>query len=554
MTTLGPLAVSVEVGGGLRNVSRHVSGLSYGKTAPGGHGACSFTLGLPATDLRGFGPTSRVLVTDSRSGRTMWDGYAEYPEPVRTEGRDAHAVSALGGKTLLGDESKPRLFVDGPAVTESDGRWKRVRLNTPGARLDFGEAPLDEEDLPDAIVLQFPNGTNVSNGSRTGARYTLSQDAGTEIMLVRLFPAVSSSSGDYQWALTGRSGGSRNDLLAYTFNTTAGLTGGDWANGVAYRANGTTRPFANDLRLELRRASGGATSSNDVWVAFEYMALVTRLMRLDGTYRDAADLWDGTYPLGANHCKITADWVVEDVIGRLDSALFDKVASSVAGASFLIDQLAHPDGATITEVLDSLGLVEPDLFWEVLGRTAAGGHVFNYRGWSDRYVIPRSAGTWTESGADVDLCNRVLVTWQTSNGRPRSLAVTADVPELGSRVRDAEPVGLPDGFGSVENAQRVGEQVLALRNDPPTSGRFSAYDRIFDRVAGRMVEPFEVEPGWNAVLEETGKTLRLSATDYNDDAGQVEMTLGEPSMTVEQRIARLASTIRRKPQLMSQIA
>lgn len=119
---LAPVSVSVETAGGLRNVTRHVSGLQYGKSAPGGHGACSFTLGLPAIDLRGFGPTSRVLVSDARSGRTLWDGYAEYPEPVRTEGRDAHAVTAVGGRVLLGDETAPRLFVDGPSqITDGDG-------------------------------------------------------------------------------------------------------------------------------------------------------------------------------------------------------------------------------------------------------------------------------------------------------------------------------------------------------------------------------------------------------------------------------------------------
>lgn len=544
---LSPLAVSVQVGDGLRNVTRHVSGLQYGKTAPGGHDVCSFALGLPAIDLRGFGPTSRVLVTDARSGVTVWDGYAEYPEPVRSEGRESHQVSALGGKVLLGDESKPRLFVDGPAITESDGRWQKVRLNTPGGELDFGPAPVDAEDAPDAILLQFPNGTNVSNGSRVGARYTLPRDADAELMLVRLLPVTSSGSVDYAWALTGLDGGSRQTLVDHTFAESV-ISPTSWANGLAYAAGGAD-PYPVDLRLELRRPTGGATSANEVWVAFESMAVVARMMRLDGTYRDVSDLWDGTLPLGPNHCKVTADWVVEDMVGRTDSTLFDKGASSVAAGSFLLDQLAFPDGATISEVLDGLGLVEPDLFWEVLGRTTTGGHVFRYRGWEDRYVIPRSAGTWTESGADVDLCNRVLVTWQTAAGRTKSLTVTADVPELGSRVRDAEPLGLPDGFGSVANAQKIGEALLSSRNAPPASGRFTAHRPIFDRVAGRMVEPWEVEPGWNATLEETGKTLRLTSTTFDDSSGEVAMTLGQASLTVEQRIARLSSLLRRRPKL-----
>lgn len=546
-----PLTVSVQVkGGGLRPVTRHVSGLRFGTVAPGGSASCSFHLAVRPDSLPGFGPASRVAISDARTGRIVWDGYAEYPDPTHGDGVDGFDVSAVGAMVVLTDESKPHIFIDGPSIGEDDGRWRRTKLSAPGASVDYSTRPgTDDESTPAAVVLQFPSGQKVDNSSRSGTEYDLPTAAGVGLMylLVVMDPGV--ASGDYGWKVTGRmlSVSGRHVLAEADFGTTVTIFGG-W---MVYAADGTgLYPFVKDLRLQIHRLSGGVTTvdTDTVWVAFSKIGAVTRLKRLDGTYRDGNEYDTYLVNIGSrgpdHYPVIPPHWAVEDMIARLPDAIIDKAASSVEATSAeTIDQLAYPDGATVAAVLDDLALLDPDYTWEVAPNTGQ-GHPFHYRKWAGRYEIPRAAGVWDAEGADVDLCNRVQVSWETKSGRSRSTTVTASVPALGARTRDADPVELPAGVGSTANAEKIGAQILATLSTPTTAGTFTASGRIYDRTWGRWVEPWEVQAGWTATLQETGQTLRVTEVAADDNAGTATLSLGERSLTLEQRIARLDTTRR----------
>jgi hypothetical protein len=218
----------------------------------------------------------------------------------------------------------------------------------------------------------------------------------------------------------------------------------------------------------------------------------------------------------------------------------DPAAALVTSTPARIDQLAYPEGATPQEVLDDLALWEPDHLWEVLEQIGD-RHRFSYRAWptTPRYEVSTAADAFSAPGADVDLCNRIAVYWTDRRGVKRTTIVTTTVPALGDRVRDADSVELPDGLGSSANARRIGEQVLAAKNAPPKAGTATVARWVMDRDTGRMVGPWEIEPGYLVRVRETGDDLRLTEVEYNDEDCAATLTLGTPVLSEEQRIARL---------------
>lgn len=533
--TRWPLTVSVGTIGGLRPVTRQVSGLAFGSVAPGGAGTCSFTLRVRPGELPGFGPASRVVLSDARTGRIVWDGFAEYPDPVRGEGADGFAVSAVGAMVLLTDESKPRFFVDGPEGIYDESRWRRVKLTAPGATVEFSTPPSSDDEADGAYVtLQFPSGQAVDNSSRSGTQYDFPVDAGVPIVGLHYGAGWGIASANYGWRITGTGtdGSGRKTVVGGDFS-------GFGVAGIRVALDGASLSVKN-LRLQIHRLAGGVTNvaSDNVLVYFFDLSVLAQLARLDGSVRSSLD------SPGSNFYGIYPQWAVEDMVARMPDSIIDKAASTVDSASTLVlQQLAYPEGATVAQVLDDLALLEPDYTWEV-GARADSGHPFHYRPWTDRYLLPRSSGIWDAEGSDVDLCNRIEVTWQTRSGRTRSLTVTAAVAVLGDRTRDAEPIVLPAGIGSVPNAQRIGEKVLASLANPPASGAYTTTGRVYDKRWGRWVEPWEVQAGWKATLQETGETLRVTEVACSDDQGTAVLSLGQRSLTIEQRVARLDNTRR----------
>jgi hypothetical protein len=189
-------------------------------------------------------------------------------------------------------------------------------------------------------------------------------------------------------------------------------------------------------------------------------------------------------------------------------------------------------------------MYEPNHLWEILESGPNGLHRFNFRRWPTtvRYEVSTRDG-YSAPGSDTDLCNRVAVDWVDKLGKQQSVTRSSSVPALDQAtppiLRHAEKVTLPEGRGSLANAQRIGDQVLASLSGREKAATVTVRRPIMDSLRGRLVQPWEIEPGYLARVRETGDVLRLTEVDYDDDDASAVLTLGTPVMTVEQRIQRL---------------
>lgn len=235
--------------------------------------------------------------------------------------------------------------------------------------------------------------------------------------------------------------------------------------------------------------------------------------------------------------------VVEDLLYRMAASHIDLPRAAIESTTYDIGQLARPDGATAASMLDDLALWEPDHLWEVGAQGPDGRHSFAYRQWPTevRYVFGGDV-EWNEPGGEVDLCNRIQITWNGPNGSPQSRTVTAAVPELDEdgRVRHMESFSLPAGMGSTQNAIRIGTALLAANNSPLRARTARVARPVYDRAVARMVQPWELEPGFVARWDVDGVELRVTEVSYDDDSATATVTAGEPALTADQRLARLS--------------
>jgi hypothetical protein len=147
-------------------------------------------------------------------------------------------------------------------------------------------------------------------------------------------------------------------------------------------------------------------------------------------------------------------------------------------------------------------------------------------------------------GGDADLCNRIAVTWTDSRGRPRTTIRTSTVPDLGTRTRDAQTVALPAGQGSLINAQTIGDQILATKAAPPKAATVAVRHPILDMQEGRLIQPWQIQPGYVVRVIDTGDELQCTEVNYTHETRTMNLTLGTPVATSDQLLARLAGNHR----------
>jgi hypothetical protein len=536
----GALAVFVDDGVNGRTVTATTRSLSFTKQANGGHVRLQATVTVPRGTFTDLGPSDRIYVTDTRTGMVIWEGYLDAPTPVAGPNGEAFAISALGGMIRAADETRALLYVD----KGLDG-WEKEANSAPSSDIFTGNV------IPGGFTVGNPgvratlsSGSVVAPASTAAVGYRRALNTNMQIGAVRVFSGAGKNSSDYQLHMFTETQGVAVGSGTPTTISTSGVDQTYWVGESYVPAGGGAvtllSPFQRAV-LQLYR-SGGATNVADDLTYADFVLLSVlgrRVNRFGNMLSTAAQLGTAS--------GVTAFQVVEDLLGRL-LTFCDKDVSTVAGTSKVIDQLAYFDGATAQRVLDDLGDHEPDYLWEILHSTA-GGHIFNYRQWptAPRYEISTRDG-YSESGSDVDLANRVSVTWTDILGNPQTTvrtATSATYPDLRSlevagRTRDADPAALPEGLGSQANAERLGDAILADINAQPISARAVVRRPIRDLHTGAMVMPWEIETGYPALVRETGKVLRLTEMSYEDDAVAAALTLGTPSPTQQQRIAALS--------------
>lgn len=529
----GQLAVRIDSGSESayyksqdRHVTKHVSDLRFTETAPGGHHSASMRISLPRDTFPDLGPADKVYVYDARTGRTVWEGYTENPGSTNSEGVEGFDLAAMGGQVLASDQSEKLIYVD-----RSLDRWVRDpnRTSAPSAATEQWTNPTS--GLP-CMRLQFIPGQPVTTGYQAAIAYREFVGSGMEVGAFYLL--WDSGVTDTNYNLEAWLGAEPTySAASWTFGVNASTAGGSTSRFVG---DSNFPTGSNILGVRLHRDAGGATNiaTDDAWFLMQNPYVLGRRYGADGQLVSGAG---GMVTIA----YVRADWVATDLLTRVLGATCDRASAVIEAATHQIDQFTFLDGANAQQVFDDLALYEPDMLWEILETNASGKHRFNYRKWptEPRYEISTRDG-YEAPGGEVDLCNRIAVYWTDTQGNKVATVVTATVPELGARIRDAEPVTLPDGMGSATNAQRIGEQVLASKNNPPKAARATVTGPILDRKTGNMVMPWEIRAGYVVRVRETGDDLRCTEREYVDSDHAAYLTLGEPMLTIDQRLANLS--------------
>jgi len=524
----GPLSVRLADGVRDQHVTTWCPRLSFTKTAPGGHQSAQLRLNLPRDDWPHLGDADRVWIYDKRTGKTVWEGYTN--APGASDARDAGQgfdLSAYGGMLLTSDDRRAGIYLD-----RSLDAWQRhtntADNTTPSGILNAGSSPKAfVGTYTTGLTLQFPPGQPISTNSMVIAAYKRLMLTGQR--LARISAAIGAGKTDTNYQIqfvtrTDLSVATGEEAASATFNTTSGFL-----TPVVV----TNFPLGrNTVEARIIRVAGGSTTVADdtTWGAVMVLSVRPVLLNPDGTDQSSV----------ASDGYVLATEVVKDVIGRM-LPLVDPAATVVATTAVHIEQLAYPQAVTARTVFDDLTLWEPDYLWEILHTTGTGKHVFNYRAWptSARYEISTKDG-YSKPSSDSGLCNRIAVNWTDEAGQPQSVVVSVTVAELGSRVRHADPINLPAGQGSA--AAAIGAAVLDDINAGSNSARAVVRRPIVDLLAGGIVEPWEIEPGYMARVRETGDLLPIGQVDYSwsrDGDSAATLALGRPRLTVDQRVARM---------------
>lgn len=510
-----PLTVRIADGVRDQHVTRFVKGLRFTKTAPGGHHSASIQIDAPEGTFADLGSADRIYIYDGRNARTVWDGYVENPGRATVLGGARYDLSAMGGVVLTSDNARPVVF---RSTDISGPQWVRNSGTHPDSTMEVDQAVIPGVSCIKALI---PPGTSLMNG---GPKSATVGNLALKSTGQRLHSATVTARG-------GRTGGAYFMQLVAITDVGMGvvdyeaITTSDVA--LAVTPAGTLNPGSSVI-LDLQMTLEDPNVAENTWAAFRDFVMTPTLLTATGA--DASPI---------NLVTVRAHEVVGHIVGAL-LPLIDGTRARVDATTFPIENLAYLDAPVKPfQILDDLSLFEPDMLWEILETGANGKHRFAYRAWptTPRYEI--NGREFTETGGEMELCNRIAVSWTDATGARQTTIRTTIVPALGTRVKDAEPITLPDGQGSLSNAQRIGDEILAALNTPTHSGTAVIRERIQDRLSGKMVMPWEIEPGYLVRVRDKGIDLRLTEFSYTDESVTGTMTLGQPILTQAQRIARL---------------
>lgn len=518
-----PLSVSVASAAATRHLD--VRDLSFTKDARGGDRSANFTLPewVQASGPE-LGPQSKVMVDDTATGRRVWEGNQELPGRTVDDSGHIWAMGAVGSAAVLDDRHRGY-----HAISQNYGDWKQGYQSNPQMTATASTHPRTDND---ALLFSIPRGVAVvSDGDRTTANFDMFKETGQRCGGFSF--NVAAGIGDLKWrtemVLLGDPSGEQRAKFRNFSKVPSGLITGE--------ASVDFQRQHDVFRIRIRKDSGGATNMTDDnhWAAVTALRVSALRRGLDGT--DA--FGTGTY---------TSDWVlahdvVIDALWHFTNQVDIVRATIDKTFTHHIDQLSYPDGVRLSDMLDDLALLEPDLLWRVGPADQVEKHWFELGRWptTPRYEADTSGG-WSQPGGELDLSNSVELRWTDRRGREQSKTYTTSVPELDqwARTRDADPVRLGDEVGSENAADRIAAGILAQIITVPFSGTLTVDRPVRDLLTGGVAWPWEIEPGHLvAVRDLDGPPMRLTEMSYRDSDGAAALTLGTPVLTTEDLVATM---------------
>jgi hypothetical protein len=532
MTLNIPLSVRIKAtraGGTVidRHVTRELIDFSFRSTAPGGFASARFSLHRPlfleADDIR---PFANVYVYDP-AGQVVWEGRLE--DPGRSAGNNGEVweVAALGPATHTRDRTVPIVYVDTrlSAFYTSNGSGRAYNVGT-----------RESSAVTDgALNISAGRGSVVTQLSLGAGTYDVLYLTGQDLARIYFDWDGGFSSGSTQAELrTTEDLGGTTTITSSNISTSGGSLVAELGGSPAITAN-------HNRVLLVNRRSGAdlnPVSDDNYWIEFYNMAVVGQRYNQSG----------GLITSGYSSNTVLASEVVADLLGRVLTQ-YDGGNATIATTSYAIEQLAYPDGVTAEKVLADLMELDVGYLWEAWESNVAGKNRFVFRAWptSIRYEADVVDG-YSSVGSASDLYNAVTVRYRDSISQIRTVRRTQTVTVLddASLTREAF-IDLGDEVSTQANAERAGDQFLAEHQTPANAGRLTIARKIVDFDTGRMVNPWEIKPGYlirvrglessvdaiSGTARDGTTIFKIAAVEYSvsDASAQLELDTDLPTMT-----------------------
>lgn len=534
-----PLAV--RIGDGLL-ITQKVAGLQIRREAIGGVKSIALRLDKP---LASFDPDlammSKIRVFDARSAEVVAEG--RLTDTGRGAGSDGQQwdLVAFGPGQHVTDIEQPLIYID-----RTLSNWTRTLGTRPNTNTSASDTSSSEE--LGAILLEHPEGKAFATGDSVGMTYRPIELAGMQLGAVAWTWDTGSTTSAYEVRMV--SGTVAVPLASTDLNAAYNTAGGSMsATVVDAFPSGRTRVTARSLVV-----SGSGSNAADRWAQLTSARVLGRRMLKDGTLVSGVSGMVST-------TRVRASQVVEDLLGRILPE-FDGANATVSATSTDIDQLAYTDGVTAEQVLNDLMTLEPAFRWTTGPDVTGNGYAFRWESWPTtvRYEATLDDGGSFPASAQ-ELYNRVVVRWRSAAGtvysvtRTKACRILDDAGVIRQKIID-----LGDEVGSSANAALVGDNFLAEHNVPKNAGTLTIARRIRDLTTGRMVEPFEIEPGelirvrgvesypdaLNASSNDGLTVFRIWSATYNSDSHSAELELDADARTVTNALAKLLKQRNRK--------
>jgi hypothetical protein len=543
-----PLAVRIKSSRTDVHIETQTRDVTFRTLVPGGFASASFTLDRPLSaqpdDVMLF---ANVYIYDTRHGGVIWEGWLEDPGRGASETGETWEITAMGPAAHTRDTFAPYIIVD-----RSLERWHRSRYSTRAAKTELGEYPEDTTEADPALEIYAEEGVTVPTSWKGDWIYRSLYYAGQFVARVRADHVEDGASSNYHVAVFGRvADATANWGKTWNWVTTPGIIGaqvGDTDDGVNVWGTSTNV-------VSIRAQRDVSSTPADAFARAHFWDVIVRavLKNADGT----------TITSSSSYLVNNVDpvEVIADMLGRF-LPKYDGANAVLIGSGVDIDQLAYPDGVSPDQVLDDLMVYDPGFKWAAWESNEAGKYRFEYTPWPTtvRYDATTIDG-FDSPGSASDLYNRVHVRWRDQTGRIRNTIRTQSVPELtAAGITRGYWIDLSDETGSSLNAIYVGDNFLAEHRYPPNAGTLTVARPILDNDTGRMVQPWEILPGYlirvggvapridslNPTARDGVTVFKVVSMEYSTSNASASLELDSFSRTVARSLASLKARRLRK--------
>jgi len=537
----GPLTVRLKTSRADRHVTRQVRSLSFRKTAPGGFASAQLTLdrplGIDPDDVRMFG---KLFVYDGRYGGlgdAIWEGHVEDLGRGADERGEVWTITAIGPAARAADDEDAYVPIDARLET-----FFRSSFNVRSAETNIGG-----EDTP-KLEIGVARGVSVSTSWRGDFISHAIKEAGMTLGRVACTWDAEMTDADWVLSLTVRTDSGGGTLVD---TDTANTAGGTLS---AVKGGGATPIPAGSNVLSFRLDRNSTSTVADDATAVTAWNMVQRAVLYTKAGVEIGSGYANNYVLASE--------IVEDLLGRFLTGIYDGANATVTATTFQIDQLAYPDGATPAQVLDDLMQIEPDFYWAAWESNAAGLHRFEWKRWPTtvRYEATAKDGLDLPASGD-DMYNRVVVRWKDARGRTRTTRQSQTVQALDDAgITRRKRINLGDEAASSTLATQVATKFLLEHSLPTGSGTLTIARPIMDLTTGRLVNPWEILPGelirvrnispsasaLAATARDGISVFKVLAVDYDQPTRQARLELDTQPRHLAAQIANLHRRIERR--------